>query len=143
MKLLLTALFAACGLSAYATELSSKNILDIAAHSDAIVVIDLTPAKVRIFSVWKPDDNVSEKTPIKNGINHFLLDHPAFNPPKDEQLVLLFLRYPGQRQVDPLFASADYFYAPIRQKSLMLKDDMLYLPEFRSAINRLIQKHKY
>jgi|GEM_PF-6289154 len=143
MKLLLTVLFATYGMSAYATELSSKNILNVAAHSDAIVVIDLTPAKVRIFSVWKPDDNVSEKTRIKNGINHFLLDHPEFNPPKDEELVLLFLRYPDNGQVDPLFSSADYFYAPIRANRLIVKDGMLYLVEVRNAINRLIQKHKY
>lgn len=143
MKLLLAMLFLACGSFAYATELSSKNILDIAVHSDAIVVIDLTPSMVRIYSVWKPDNNVSQAVPIKNGINHFLVDHPAFNPPKEEQLVLLLLRYAGKRQPDPLFASADYFYAPIRQKSLMLKDDMLYMPELKSAINRLIQKHKY
>lgn len=143
MKLRLGTLFMVCVLSAQATELSSKNILEVAAHSDAIVVIDLTPTMVRIFSVWKPDDNVSQKVPIKNGINHFLLDHPVFNPPKDEQLILLFLRYPDKRPTDPIFSSSDCIYAPIRGRLLLVKDDMLYLPEIRSAINRTLQKHKY
>jgi hypothetical protein len=136
--MLLIILLLAC--PAFSKEITTEaDLLSAARKADVVgylAIYAYPQPRAEVISAWKPTDSAPLATAVRQGINAYVLSHPALNPPKESGFFLFLCGGPTGVTEGVPSSFSEVELIPTEERCVMLEGKKISLDDIKKAIRK-------